>query len=80
MSKDFKIGAKCLLVHRAYCKKNILGGRIIPARVKTWENKTGFPEPIFTIIGQPKYELTLANYIPFMDEQEAIDAIKITKK
>lgn len=77
--KDLSIGDKCLLVHRNYVNKNVLGGRLIPVRLKTWENRTGIPEPVFTIIGQPRHELTLANYIPFIDEQEAINAIKINK-
>lgn len=80
MKYDFKIGSRCLLVHRKYCRSNIVGGRIILAKVKTWENKKGVPEPVFTMIGQSKHELTLANYLPFIDEQKAIDAIKINKK
>jgi hypothetical protein len=72
MKYDFKIGSKCLLVHRKYCRSNLVGGRIIPVRVKTWENKKGIPEPVFTIIGSPKHELTLDYYVAFIDEQKAI--------
>jgi hypothetical protein len=82
MKKQFeslKLGSKCILVHRKYAFQNTVGGRLIPARLKTWHNKTGVPEPIFTIIGHSKYELTLEHYIPFIDEQKAIKSI-ITKK
>jgi hypothetical protein len=78
LEKTLKIGEKCILVHRTYAFQNKKGGRLIPARLSTYANINGKVEPVFTIIGAPKSEVTMGTYIPFIDVQKAIDSI-ITK-
>lgn len=76
MENILKIGKKCFLVHRSYAYKKKSGGQILIGRLKTWKNIQGKVTPIFVEVGFPKIELTLKNYIPFLEEQKAIDSIK----
>ena len=70
------IGSKCYLVRREFAFKKRIGGKIIPARLKTYENIAGKVEPVFTAIGgSSANELRLTHYIPFINTQEAVDAI-----
>lgn len=78
---QLSIGDKCLLVRREYGFQNKIGGRIIPARVKTFQNIKGIVEPVFAEIGNAKNnELTLSKYFVFTDLQKAIDSISIKEK
>jgi len=74
--KSLRIGCKVLLVNRRYAFQKIPGGSIVVGRLKTYRNINGEITPVFTEIGNSKLELTLNTYIPFVDEQEAINAIK----
>lgn len=74
-NKVLEIGGKCILVHRSYAGQKKPGGMLIPARLKTYKNINGKVEPVFTIIGAPKSEVSLEFYIPFLDVQKAIDSI-----
>lgn len=73
------IGSKCYLVHKGYAFKNKIGGRIVPARVSTFVNTRGEVEPEFVKIGNSKQEMTMKNYVPFVDVQSAIDSIVTNK-
>jgi hypothetical protein len=78
-TNSLTIGSKCFLVSRSYAFQNKWGGKILLAKVVTFQNIAGNIEPVFKEIGNSKVELTVKNYIPFVDIQTAIDSI-ITKK
>ena len=72
------IGSKIFIVHRKYAFQNKPGGKVILARVTSFSNRKGNIEIDFRAIGQPSKspDLGMANYIPFIDIQKAIDSIK----
>jgi hypothetical protein len=74
-TEDLTIGDKCFLVRKEYIGLNANGARIIVAKVKTFENKKGIAIPIFTEVGNSKRELTMENYLPFVEVSKAIEAI-----
>ena len=72
---ELTIGCRCFLVHRSYAYQNKWGGKIILAKVYTFQNRKGKVEPVFKELGN-KQELSLENYIPFIDIEEAIKSIQ----
>jgi len=75
-TNELTIGSKCFLVHRSYANQKKWGGKIILAKVKTFENRKGFVTPIFYELGRKSVEMTVDHYIPYIDIKEAIKAIE----
>lgn len=70
-----QIGAKIFMVHKKYADENIIGGTIIPVRVKTFKNVAGKIEPVCTAIGARNEPDPKLHYL-YTEIGEAIDAIR----
>jgi len=77
MSEILKIGTVVYAVHKSYVELNV-GGKIIPSRIKTYENVDGEVRPVLRVIGE-KREVTHAFHNIYENFDDAIDAIT-TKK
>ena len=80
MKSDIKvealtIGSKVFVVNRDYAFKRKAGGKVLPARVVAFENRNNNIEIVMKITGR-RDEVTVVNYVPFINIQKAIDAIK----
>lgn len=75
----YSINTKVYLVHKDYKDKQLQNGKIIPARVKTYENKKGQIIPICHAIGDSKkHPLSTDCYYLFTNINDAVQAICTT--
>ena len=70
--EKFTLGTKVYLIHKNWVGKKHIGASIILAKVKTFRRFQNGIAPVFTAIGNTKHELTLENYMAFLDINKAI--------
>lgn len=70
------IGSKVFIVHRAYAYQKKPGGSVIAAKVVSFRNISGSIEITFRTMGEKPFTLGMDYYLPFINIQVAIDAIK----
>lgn len=73
--KIYPIGSKVFLVHKQYKDKKLNGGKIIPCKVKTYENVNGKILPVCSIIGDSRKTIMEDSYYLFDNVNDAIEAI-----
>lgn len=78
MKKLLDIGDKGYLVSKHFAGKGLKGGKVLPARVRTYQNISGTVEPVFQSPGI-RYDLTLSQYEYFDDIKEAVKSIESKK-
>ncbi len=69
------IGTIAYMIHKGFLGQNRNGAKIVPARVKTFQRADGRIEPVFTEVGNPRRELSLSCYVPFIDIKSAKQAL-----
>ena len=73
--KIYPLGTKIYLTHKKYKKERLQGGKIIPCKIKSYENKNGKIIPICSEIGNSKMFYDLSCYNHNMTIEQAIECI-----
>jgi len=74
MAKQLKIGTTVFCVHNDYVDKNVNGAKIIPCKVRSYQNMDGVIRPLVRPVGS-RNDLSLKNHILYTDLDKAVKAI-----
>ena len=73
--KIYPIGSKVFLTHKKWKDEKIFGGRVIPCKVKSYENIGGTIVPICSEIGNSRNTFTTSTHYLHTSIEEAVLAI-----
>ena len=71
-----KIGSTIFAVHKRYADGDIIGGKVIVCRVKSYENRGGTITPILTEVGNARRKVGLDVHYMYNDLDKAVNAIR----
>lgn len=75
-----EIGTTLYCVYMTYIDDKMSGGKIIPCRVKSYQNIQGEIHPVLTEIGNSRREVSPTTHYIYEDVRDAIAAIDTKNK
>jgi hypothetical protein len=74
MAKQLKIGMTVYCVHKDYVDKNVNGAKVIPCKIRSYQNMEGTVQPMVRAVGS-RNDLSLKNHTLYTDLDKAVKAI-----